>query len=576
MKKNLRRRRRLSLLSQPSNGPSSGVRQVLLGTLLLAIAFEGTAFLASRIWVTPDSTAYISLAVGLADRFDFSQPLFQLRLPGYPLLLAGLFRAFGNHSAIALLAVQHAMVVGCALFAVLIAWTLWPCRIFAGFAGVACGLSLHLSGYAGAVLTEVPYAFMLTGCMYFLLRFTIDHGYRFLLTASLLGGLAALIKDVGQYAIVTCALVAVVCAWRGRRGVPGEDEDETEDEAAAVAEAEEVRASNRAWLRRLLRSGGGVAYAVLPAMAIMSPFMIHNYATWGRIKANANGGLLYYYRAGYLDKLDSHTSEAVAYLRDTVATARENGWVPDGATHHDYLATVHACERIRGHEGSIFESGHLAEIGAIMRRAGIDLICEHPGAVARSVLRDIYHILLIPDDGYRMLPGGAFSGNRLAPEDPIHAVDTYLSSVTDKIGNGALRKYLPITNTPRPMTAAWSAFVRQYHHKIEKGSMPLFVVDTPYEASIALAGLGMVASLFLKRRLGFAVLAFVVFYHAAGSAFMGGVQPRYLVPVHPLLNIFACVPVAMLWVGLVRSTPALRRHLATTVSKTSNNCATTS
>ena len=89
-----------------------GVLGVLVVVGVAAVLVEGFVFSASRLWFMPDSAWYISLATGLAERWDFSQNLFQFRTPGYPLFLAALFLLFGHSAGVALLVVQHAMVVG--------------------------------------------------------------------------------------------------------------------------------------------------------------------------------------------------------------------------------------------------------------------------------------------------------------------------------------------------------------------------------------------------------------------------------------------------------------------------------
>jgi len=483
------------------------------------------------------------LAIRIVEEFDFSHGLYHLRLPGYPIFLASVFALFDEASPWAIMAIQHLMVVGCAGLSVLIGWMLWPSRVFAAIVGLLTGVSLHLSGYANAILTEVPYAFVLTGLLFLILRHWVTGRIRWLLAASAVAGVAAMIKDVGQYAILVCAAAAVVTAFKHRQKYQGQ---QAKQEFAAT------RGPLRRWVRRL---GPAIVGSIAPAIIVLAPMMIHNCVVFGRPKTTANGGLLFYYRAACLDKLDSMTSESVAILRRSVEIARTRGSIPPDATHHNYLPTLSACERLRGHRGSVFESSHLLEIARIMKQAGIDIMLEHPATIAKNTVLYTYRILMMPDEGYRMQPGGRFRDSRLATGATIFANDTYLSSIQAKIGEQELAVYLPFSNQPRRTTKAWSAVTGWYHQRIEKGAPIIGLLDSPYEEFMALSALGLAMAAVWRRRFGFLLLAFVIFYHAAGSAFMGGVQPRYVVPLHPLLQILAAVPISEVVLAAIAYAP---------------------
>ncbi|MFQ5461059.1 MAG: ArnT family glycosyltransferase [Phycisphaerae bacterium] len=565
------------------------VRPVLIATVLLAIAFEALAMSASRIWVTPDSSGYVTLALRIVEDFDFSHELYQLRLPGYPALLAATFALFGDASPLAIMAIQHAMVVGCAALSVLIGWMLWPSRFFAATVGLLTGVSLHLSGYANAILTEVPYAFTLTAWLFLILRHYSTDRVRWLIAASAVTGLSAVIKDVGQYTIIVCIAVALVTAWRR---FPECHDDATQQPSkqrrlssllknrfsrVTPASSRGKRAASLVQVgqsRQNHRQDAGTEFfeqavsrvsprmlamratlAIAPALLVMAPMMIHNYITFGRPMVNVTGSLQFYDRAACRDKLDSPTSASVATLKNTVAIARARGWIPPGSTHHDYLPTLHACERLYGHRGSMFESGHLLEIAQVMKKAGIDIMLEHPVEIVKNSILYTYRILLMPDEGYRMQPGGQFRDGRLATGATIYANNTYLSALQGKISAEKLTRYLPFSSQPRSTTRAWARWTGWYHTRIEKGDPILGLLDSPYEEFMAISALGLVMAACSRRRFGFLLLGFVVSYHAAGSAFMGGVQPRYVVPLHPILQILAAVPFAAAVLGAFYCVP---------------------
>ncbi|MGB0715722.1 MAG: ArnT family glycosyltransferase [Phycisphaerae bacterium] len=512
---------------------------------VVGVACAIVHLLTSRLWVTPDSTAYLSLAMGLAENGDFSQASFQLRLPGYPLLLAGVFRLFGSASATGILITQHVMVVVMSMLVAGIFYSLHASKRWAVVAGLLSATSPYVAGYANAVLTEVPYGFMLTLTMFFLIRFVRTENPWLLAGASLAAGCAALIKDVGQYAFVLCTLVllAMLCRPLLERllvHLPG-----APSMPARVPHGDSNGRSTSGRRGPMLRL---FAFAIVPGLFVLGPVMALNLYNFGRIKANANHGLLYYYRAGCLDELDDPASAAQQTIRQRVADARQRGWIPADATHHDYIPTVMAMERHLGHHGSVFESGRLAEIGDVLREAGTDLMKAYPERIAFSVMRDTYRILMMPDDGYRMQPGGQFSENRLAPEHELHAPTTYVAAVRAKPGMQRLNRYLRFGNEPGPLTHAVTPILTTHRTWKERASLPFVVADTPYEGLMLMAGLGWLSLLWMpaSRPIG-CLVGFVVFYHALGSAFMGGVQPRYIIPVHPLVTVLLGAGLAAAW-----------------------------
>jgi hypothetical protein len=514
-----------------ASSPDRKILPVVIATAVAALMFEAFALSASRIWFTPDSTAYITLAVEIAERFDFSHELLQHRLPGYPCLLAAVFALFGDASPAAILVIQHAMVAGCAVLSVLIAWTLRPRIGFAAIVGLFSAASLHLSGYANAILTEVPYTFMLTVCVYLLVRHYVRGGLGSLVGASLAAVVATLIKDIGQLMVLACAVTALLRAWQATgRSIP----------AGVGGLVQRVPIGYR-----LKQTGVACVSAIAPAAALLLPLLLHNYRTHGYLQPTCNTGLLLYHRAGCMEGLDSDSSEAVAQIRDAVEQAKQRGWLKPNATHHDYLSAVLACQRMYDTSSPIFASSSLSEVTELMSRAGRDLMLEHPWTILRRTVLYSYRAFVMPDDGYRLQPGAPGDENRLPSGAVLHAVDTYLPSVAQRVGEQTLAGYLPVSNKPTTTTPLWSNITTWYHGRIEKGSPITGLFDTPYEEYAALSALGMLLSLSLRHRVGWGLLWFVILYHVVGSAFYGGVQPRYTVPMHPFLHVLAALPIVL-------------------------------
>ncbi len=518
-----------------------GIARIALVVTLCAVALEGFVLAACRVWVTPDSVAYISLGIGLAERMDFQQGLFAFRLPGYPALLAVVFFFFGDASLTAILLVQHAMVVGCALLSVWLAWTLWPNRLFCIIVGVFSVASLHLSGYANAILTEVPYAFLVTLCVLLLARHNARGGIGTLAGASLIAAAATLTKDVGQLMIPICAGAGMARAWRTR------STESIGDAGSTIT----MRAPSIG--HRLLRALKSLPISLVPAFILLLPVLCHNYTMFGKAQLTTNGGMMLYLRAGCLEGLDTQHSEAVATIRSAVERAKAEGRLDPTATHHDYLSVLRACLRIYDADGAIFASPAMADVSELLRRAGMDLIREHPWKVATGTLVDSYRMVMVPDSGYRMQPGAPTTSGRLDPDAILYGVDTYSASVMGLIG-GKADDYLAINNEPRATTPFWSAITSWYHRRIERGAPILGLADHPYEEFALLWVLGAALALTLRQRTSWLLINGVVALHVFGAAFCGGVQPRYAVPLQPLLHVLSAVPVALGALGLAAAT----------------------
>lgn len=526
-----------------SSGPSSPrgrLLPVLIATGVLAGLFGAFVLSASRLWLQPDSTAYITLAVGIAERLDFSHELYQLRTPGYPLLLAGVFRLFGAASPTAILLLQHAMVVGIALLSVMIAWTLWPRRSLALIVGLFSAFSLHLSGYANSVMTEVPYAFAMTACVYLLVRYYTHGGSGPLVGAAILAATAALIRPMGLPIVLIVAAAAVVRSWQ-----------EAKPSTSRSAGDQVRQVPGRARLGPVCRA---LLLTIGPSSIVLLPMMLHNYNTHGYFKLTCMGGITVYKRALCVERLDSGRSESLTRVRNAVDTARERGWIGPEATYRNLWPTVQACERV--YDASFCDAAEL------MNRAGRDVMLEDPWLIASRAVVYSYRTLVMPDWAYRVQPGGTPGVNdRLAKGATLYAVDTFTPIVSQRVGLPIMARYLPMTKEPTNTTAWWTEFTRWYHHRIERGTPVTGLLDTPYEEFTALAVLGAALAMGLRRRGGWLLLGAVIVYQIAIGSFLGGAQPRFTVPLDPLLHVLAALPVALAGEAVTFALTTLRHRL---------------
>ncbi|MCB9850502.1 MAG: hypothetical protein H6817_07320 [Phycisphaerales bacterium] len=486
----------------PAAERTNSVVPLVLAVAALATIVQAILFLSASLWVTPDSAGYITLAAGIAERWDFSNPLFRFRLPGYPLMLATIFRAFGTRSGVALLVVQHIMVVGCAMLTVLIAHRLRPSRRFAMFVAIPAIVGLHLAGYANVVLTEVPYTLLLLGFVYLLVRFLTGCGRWSLIGASLCAGLMALFRDSGQFLLLVCAVAAIASAFRRVR-----------DD------------------RRLMMTG---AFALLPGILVLTPFIVQSHRAFGTWSLNCNRDMLPYYRAACVERLDAPNSEAVAKVRAALSAAQDEHIVSASATIHDYLPAVRAVQhQFDPQSQQTFASAHLDDAATLLGRAGWDIMREHPGTIALGTLRHAKFLLFTPDDAYRVLPNRSGAG--------VRSPNVHTEFVTRRVGPDVLAAYLSLDYSPSHSATPISKFVNGTHRWFEEPVLLLSGLGLKislYEVFVALALLGGVVSLVRRSAGAWWMIAIVVAYHVVGAAFMGGREPRYVVPVLPLMSIW--------------------------------------
>lgn len=482
--------------------PSAATSTYLI-VAVVALTVHGLALAAAQCWVYPDSIDYIQLAGGIADRADFTNELYLVRTPGYPLFLAWVFLFFGSNSPTAILLFQHAMVVATALVTTAIAWRLTQRKAFAIASGCLCACSLQLLAYANMVLTETPYTFVLAAVIYALVRFTGDARWRWLALASSLAGVAYLLRPIALNLLPICGFLALRQVWLTRH-------------------------AHSPWRLGPL----GAAAAFLPAFLIAVPWMAVSAVSHGSLQATRCLDYVYYIRPATFDGFDSAKSEAVRDIHGVIAEAQRMGRLGPSADYRDRATVIKAYQAVRGLS--------FAESSEILGQAGRDLMREHPWAIFVGTFRYAAWMLLSPDPVYRFQPGGS-PGHEGRRDGDAEILDV----ATYGFGAGSweptlreVRHYLPLESSPKAATAYATAVARWFHRNIEKGRPILGLADSLYEEFMLLVAVGAAISLLQASRAAWLTIGCVLSLHILVSAFFGAAQTRYVAPVRPILCLY--------------------------------------
>lgn len=543
---------------QDSDSPEDRPRIVkeLAIVTIVALVVNAISFKASHLWVCPDSSYYVALAGGLADRFDLANELFLIRPPGYPLLLAGIFVLFGISSPVAILVIQHALVVGITILTALITWHLTNRRIVTVVAGLFCACSLQLLAYANVIITEVPYTFAIVLAAYLLVKYHRSGNARLIALASLTAGVAYLIRPTGLSIVAMCIAVAMYRVWKGTRVSEKRQmpfrlwKTRSGSAQAASVRPRDVDGAPRGKLRALFTH---LTLAVVPAALMVAPMAIYNNVKHGANLSSSCANLALYHRLLYMDGLDSTDSPALAEIRTVVQEAVRRGAIPAHADYQHWGPVWHAFEDVRGEP--------LAHSIARMGEANRDLMREHRGTVAKNTIRYAYWMLMTPDSFYRFHPGGAPgvllpTGEyvRDAKAD-IFDVSTYGILMRPWIDPAA--EYLRFEYAPTATTPFWRDIAEWFYLKVQKGPPLLGFGDSLYEEMSWFCLIGIIASLAMRNRTAWLLVTGVVVLQIVPSAFLAGPTPRYAVPIYPLLLVYG----AFFAVAVVRAPFFLIQYL---------------
>ncbi len=514
-------------LSQTPQG-RNGVGRVLIAVGIVAVLINGLAFSASQLWVCPDSSYYVALAGGIADDFDFTNELFLIRPPGYPLMLAAIFRLFGSASPTGILVVQHAMVVGVALVTALIGWYLTERRTVALLGGVMCAASLQLLTFANVIITEVPFTLVFLSSVCFLVKFHRRGGAGTLALASLMAAVSYLFRPIGIAVLPFCVAAAAHRVWS-----PWRDGESTISPSARDSLGHLSR-----WLYARVwwsRATAGLVLALVPALGVMLPVAALNTAVHGTDLPAPCGTLALYLRLLAMDRLDSTSSEALTDIRAVVNEAIERRHLPPHADWREWGPVWHAYETVRGVP--------LKQSSAIMADACRDLIRENPRATLENTIRYSYWLLMVPDSFYRFHPGGApgvitptgeSERNTTAEIFDVRTYEPMMRPWVDPYSH-----YIALSGAPKPTTPMWRGFARWFYRHVENGRPLLGMGDSLYEQFTWLCLMGIVLALATRERATWLLVAGVIACQIVPSAFFGGpTPPRYAVPVKPLMLLY--------------------------------------
>lgn len=488
-----------------------GLNRCIFIVVVFAIFTNGLSLASSQLWVYPDSIDYIQLAGGIADRWDFHNELYLIRTPGYPMFLAAVFKIFGSSSPMAILVIQHAMVIITVVFAALIAWQLTNRLSVTLITGLLCAGSLQLLSYANLLLTETPFTLAVTGCVYCLIRYHREGANRFLIYASLTIGVGYLLKPIALFLIGVCFLTVLLRKIRETR----------------------ITANNQ-WFKRLSQQLIlGWTASSLPALLLVAPWMINNALTHHSLQATRCLDYMYYLRAATFDRLDSTRSESMLEIHRVVEEAIRKGDLRENADFRDRRTVMDAYQ-------SVYHTTDFSESSAILGRAGRDLMFEYPGTIFINTFKYAAWIILGPDPVYRFQPGGVPGVNgRRVQDAAIFDIGTY--AFGEDSWEWVLkdfRHYLPLKTETKPYTPLWTNITRWFYERIENGGSVFGVLDSPFEVVMVLCLLGGVCTLYTSQRESWFVLLTVVTLHILISSFLSGPERRYAVVIKPILMIF--------------------------------------
>ncbi|MEK6674778.1 MAG: glycosyltransferase family 39 protein [Planctomycetota bacterium] len=491
---------------------------------IVSAAISAFCFSATQLWLSPEARGYIVLAGGIAERFDFSHDLFLLRTPGYPILLAGLFKTFGSSTPEVLRVLQFTMVVATALIIAAITWHLTHRRTVAVLTGILCASNVQLLGFANMVMSEIPYTLALTLSIYYLIRFLQTGQGLVLALSSLFVGVSYLFRPIGLAGLAICLLA---CLIRIRR------------ESSPF---------------RFRRMASFTFQASLPAMTLIAPWFVYLHHRGGDTSAALGPAL--YRRTVTLDRLDTKSPHLVEDVRITIDEAKRLGTIRPDADPLDGGSALEAF--------TLLGRKSYPQTCARLRQIGVDLIQEHAGLFAwRSLLYAAWTVCE-PDSSWRFLPGGAkgieISGRewRRSSDALFWDCATYEPMMRRLIE--PFLEYFPLSSEPRSTTPAWSLILSKIHRFFES-PVPIMHRNA-YECFVLLCLFGFLTSIFTLRRPEWFLVGCVILLHIVGSSILVGPVPRYAVPIQPLLPLGAALAVTALFRVFARV--SLRRGSPTT------------
>jgi 4-amino-4-deoxy-L-arabinose transferase-like glycosyltransferase len=348
--------------SQPARSAQKALVVVLLGALALRLI----VYLVYRPWdpaveansavaLPGDSVAYHQLALCILEQSSFCNNAY--RTPGYPAFIAMVYAAFGIRPWVVLLA-----QVVVSLATVLLTFKLGE-LVFSRRVGVVAAVLVAIDPgqvfFALDMLSDVLFACLFLGSVYFYLRGLMQHRLIDLAACGLLLGAAVLVRPIAQY--YWAVLVVFALLW-----------------------------PLGPWATRL--KGAAVVVAVL--LAVIGPWMARNHALYdtARLSWLPGQNLLFWQVANARAENQGTSREVVSAQLKAVAAARGYSPAAEETIHAtaddnpflgEAIARTIALEHIRS-DPVAFAQGYARGVLRLWTRVGATPMAEKLGLAPRQ------------------------------------------------------------------------------------------------------------------------------------------------------------------------------------------------
>lgn len=480
-----------------------------MAVLAVGATTHALVILAVPLFQLPDSVWYVQIAADIAEDLRFDNPLILQRPLGYPLFLASIFSLFGQTSSIAIQIAQHLMTLTVGFLTMMIVTELSRSRTLMVLAGLGTVTSFGLIGYANIVLTETCYTLAIWVGIYSIIRFHMCRGLRWIVLASVAAGAACSIKPTGAVLLGVCAVAILF----------------------------EIRRARSAGSPILRLFGKATAAAAVPWVLMIGGLIAINGFAQGKFLLMQRAGAVLYTRTMEIDRLTSDRNQPLARIMSAMDEwdARRPADTPPLRRTLHFHAEL-ACREIHGMSD--------AEIDKLLCKAGMELVREHWETVLWNTTRHMMRSPLLPDGAYRHVPGGAIADGWHYPMDAeLIGVSAYHHSTARLARDGILDRYFPQdSDAPRhrPATPLWSEIARAKYRAIDSAPSMTGLTDSRYGDYALLCAIGGVVSLLGPRRSGWILLVLALGLHLLATGLHSD-DPRYVVPMIPMLEIFAAV-----------------------------------
>lgn len=481
------------------------------GLAIAAVIWHIASAMDVGLWVQPDSVGYVALSDWLLRYADFRHEMFAARTPGYPLLLAVIWHLSGGLMAWPILVVQHGLVLAAGILIGWLAWRLTRSNALVFLIAGMTALSWSLTAYANVLLTEVPFTVALLATLCCCVHYAQNGRAAALATGSACAAAAAMIRPVG----LPLGLLPLAALWGSwlRRGPITEDRPDR---------------GKPGFVRRAMIS---MALAMGPFLVVVSGWSWMVRSLHGVDGANNFGWYNLYLRLVTREGLTEPGSPALDDIRESVA------WVnqcrrPEEAL--DYRTDIHAVMAYRQRHNCSW-----AEASSKLGEAAWVICKAHPWRVLVGTLRNAAHTLLKPDPVYlRRSPAQmeAWSRAGIAFPSTVEYEADFLTRVQPQVGPLHFR----VRRTDAPISTAWTRLVWNFDRVFVRGPTPAWLPgDTWFETWVyfCLSGAGLML-LVDRRRIEWGLTLLAVGLPLAVSSFTPGEDPRFAVPLRPILHMW--------------------------------------